>query len=64
MHHHNVMYIPNMQDFSETYNSNGYARDAVMALALALHETYENSSLNLSLGMALETVKFNSTSVS
>ena len=51
-------------NITEPYNSSSYAMDAVMTLALALNETLENSSLNLSLQTAIEAVRFNGTSVS
>ena len=50
---------------TEPYNPEAYAADAVMALALALNESYpEDPSLNLSLHRTLETVMFNGASVS
>ena len=56
-----------MQDslnVTESCNSNCYAVDAVMTLALALNKTLENPSLNLSLQSAIETVMFRGASVS
>ena len=50
-----------MQDslnVTESCNSNCYAVDAVMTLALALNKTLESPSLNLSLQSAIETVMF------
>lgn len=50
---------------TEPYNAEGYAADAVMALALALNKSYpEDPSLNLSLYRALETVMFSGATVS
>ena len=50
---------------TEPFNSEAYAVDAVMALALALNRSYlEDPSLNLSLHHALETVMFSGASVS
>ena len=52
-------------NISEQFNYDSYAIDAVMALALALSETYNNNSLtNLSLQRALEEVMFSGASVS
>ena len=52
-------------NFTEPYNSSSYAMDAVMTLALALNETLENPSLNLSLQpTVIEGVMFSGASVS
>ena len=51
-------------NITKPFNSNTYARDSVIALALALNETLEHPSLNLSLHAALEHVIFNGASVS
>ena len=48
----------------KAYNTNAYATDAVMALALALNETYENPFLNGSIQSALEAIMFSGASVS
>ena len=50
-------------NITEPYNSSSYAMDAVMTLALALNETLESPSLNLSLQAAIEDVMFSGTSV-
>ena len=58
------MHMQTSFNITKPFNSNTYARDSVVALALALNETHEHPSLNLSLHAALEDVMFNGVSVS
>ena len=56
--------MQNHQNISRSFTFSSYAADAVMALALALNETYADyPSMNVNLHRALETVVFNGDSV-
>ena len=59
-----VFFIQTSKYITKPYNSSSYAMDAVMTLAMALNETVDNPSLNLSLQTAIQNIKFSGASVS
>ena len=59
-----IVFPQSSLNITEPFNSSSYAMDAVMTLALALNQTLEDPSLNLTLQTAIQDIIFNGVSVS